>query len=111
MTKRELAALAFRVVAVWLAMGWIAGVFRTWGLFVGDGEFQFETSLFWACVYLLLTGLLWWKAEYLADRAVKTDGPISLGGQFVPHQLLAVFLNIIGALYIVYATTVPTLVE
>ncbi|MCH7814201.1 MAG: hypothetical protein IID40_09300 [Planctomycetes bacterium] len=104
MTKRELAALAFRVTAVWMALGWIEDFISTWGtFFYGDNLFQAVTTAAWAGLYVLLTVMLWLKAEYLAKHAIIHDGPLSLSGRLVHEQCMSIALSVIGVIYIVFA--------
>ena len=104
MTKRELAALAFRITALWIFLGSITGLVSTWGYLI-DSLFQIVIAIFWAGVSVVLTAILWWKAEYLARRAIVEDGPLLLGGRIVPEQVMSIAFGIIGMLNIIRAIT------
>jgi predicted RNA-binding Zn-ribbon protein involved in translation (DUF1610 family) len=104
MTKREFAALAFRISALWYLLKTIADLSEI--LRFSSGQWSF-TAFLWL-VILGVMGLLfvvWWKADLLAQRAIRTDGPLSLSGHLISHQLMAVALGIIGVLYIIYGIT------
>ncbi len=105
MTKRELAALAFRVAAVWMALGWIEEFLRTLGNFYGGNGLQIVMSTVCAGLYILVNAMLWLKADYLARHAVVHDGPISLSGRLEYEQCLSIALSVIGVIYIVYAVS------
>ena len=104
MTKRELAALAFRVTALWYLLKIITDltdVFR-----FSSNQWLF-TTLLWV-VILGLMGLLivmWFKADLLARWAIRADGPVSLSGHLISHQLMSVALGIIGVIYTIYGIT------
>lgn len=97
MTKRELAALAFRVSAFWF-------LFQTIQTYYQYGQFGF---LPWLAIItfvpaLIMIGFLWFKAPWLAKLTIKSDGPITLSGRLMAHQLMSVALGIIGVLYLLY---------
>ncbi len=104
MTKRELAALAFRVTALWMALGVITEFLPIWSLFFSS-LIQTVSIILGAGVSVLLVAVVWWKAELLAKLAIKTDGPISLSGRLVTRQIMSVALGIIGVLYVIYGMT------
>lgn len=100
MTKRELAALAFRVVALWFLLKTLTEILQVWRFLNGDWlELLLTVSLIGTVVGLL--ALVWWKAEMLARQTIKTDGPISLSGRILPHQIMSVALGIIGIIYLI----------
>ena len=104
MTKRELAALAFRIAALWYLLKIIADLSEL--IRFSSGQMSF-TALLWLAM-LGSTGLLvfvWWKADLLAQWTIRTDGPLSLTGRLISHQLMSVALGIIGVLYIIYGIT------
>ncbi len=103
MTKRELAALAFRIAAIWMALGWIEEFLRTWGNFYGGNWIQVVMSAGSAGLYILVNVMLWLKADVLAKYAISHDGPISLCGNFIYQQCLSIAFSVIGMVYIVYA--------
>jgi predicted RNA-binding Zn-ribbon protein involved in translation (DUF1610 family) len=104
MTKRELAALAFRIMSLWMVLGVIAGVVPTWS-FVFREPIQVVLLMAGICASVLLISIVWWKADHLAKLAIGVDGPISINGGVVPEQIISIAIGIFGISYTVYGIT------
>lgn len=104
MTKRELAALVFRVLAFWYMLRFItdfsAMVMQT--LRGGPDWLFFSISALTFCALPVLLAWVWWKADLLSKFAIKVDGPISLCGRILPGDMLSVAMSIIGITYLIY---------
>lgn len=105
MTRRELVAVVFKILAVWMAIGSIAGFAQVLGDFITSKSTPFDTSLFWVLVYVGLCISLWKMAGYLASKVVLSDGPISFTGRVAQDQLLAVGMSVLGVYYITQSVT------
>lgn len=104
MTKRELAALAFRVVAVWFLLRTLVEMLQFWHFMYGNWM-ELCLSILLVITVVGILALIWWKAEIPARMAIRSDGPISLSGTILPVQIMSVALCIIGVIYIIYAVT------
>lgn len=104
MTKRELAALAFRIAALWYLLKTIADLSEVFRF--SSGQWLFTVFL-WVMILgvMGLLAVVWFKADLLARWAIRSDGPVSLSGRLISHQMMSVALGIIGVLYIIYGIT------
>ena len=104
MTKRELAALAFRVLVLWYFLWLIAELLelvQAWDSFYADIEVWMQI-VFVVGVSVGSLGLLWWKADLIAKYAIRVDGPLFLSGQVMTEQVMSMAVAIMGLIYIVY---------
>jgi predicted RNA-binding Zn-ribbon protein involved in translation (DUF1610 family) len=101
MTKRELAALAFRITALWMLLATIINHAQIWQYYLRQWTQSIVMILMLGLVCALL-GLLWWKSDVLAKKAIVTDGPLSLDGRIVSEQIMAAAFGIIGVQYLIY---------
>lgn len=105
MTKRELAALAFRVIAVWLGIKEIANTSPIYFFFEINRINLFDSTdrlLNWL-LFLGFLGLLWWKAPWLATKAVPNEGPITSGGMWRYKDAIAMTLSGLGIVFMAWS--------
>ena len=95
MTKRDLAMLAFRVIAVWMIVDEIAETVPGYNFFRIDSLAAAIRLIIWLLVLAILAAL-WWKAPWLAKKAVPNDGPITIGRMWRDKDVMALAMSALG---------------
>ncbi len=108
MTKRELAALVIRILAIWMAFDSVLGLLRVFGRYYESGWGQAQPTLFWMILHTGLCILLWKKSHFFSEKAVITDGPISVSGGSSLEHLMAIAMCVMGVYWIVYSISSAT---
>lgn len=95
MTKRDLATLAFRVIALWHLISEVADTAPGYFFSPINSFADMVSFLIWLSVIALLV-LLWWKAPWLATKAVTHDGPVSVGEIWKSTDVMALVMTALG---------------
>jgi predicted RNA-binding Zn-ribbon protein involved in translation (DUF1610 family) len=101
-TKREVAVLAVRLFALWLALRGLWSVLR-FGVAAQEawptGSSADWAILLWFGVYaainMALAGALWWAGPRFGRLLVRRDGPAHTGG-ITANQLMQVAFSVVG---------------
>lgn len=102
MTKRELAALAYRVVALWGAVGMVSTYAPTFTGRFNAGAFAFVVSMIFFGMVMGLYAVVWGVAPWLGQKTFAEDGPVAVGWGPGAEVLMWVATAAIGMTYIIY---------